>query len=97
MEASGQEPEVSGRGPVDSESLTSSTQNPPDSKKILIILATSPILPWCHCCEDPFGVHADLFYMRDREKRNMVFLIVREKHPWLLLECNVTFERSLPV
>ncbi|HCU25300.1 MAG TPA: hypothetical protein DF383_09795, partial [Deltaproteobacteria bacterium] len=29
----------------------------------------------------------ELFYVRDKEKREVDFLIVRDKKPWLLAEC----------
>lgn len=57
------------------------------------------LLKACHAWND-FGLgDFDLHYVRDREKREVDFLISKEKKPWLLLECkskDKTVDPSLP-
>ena len=57
-------------------------------------LMAAHLLKWCHCCEDIFGVHSELFYLRDLQKREVDFLVVWERRPWLLVECKLTDDRS---
>jgi predicted AAA+ superfamily ATPase len=54
------------------------------------------LLKLCHAYEDIFGISAELFYIRDRQKREVDFLVVWEKKPWLLIEVKSTPESKLP-
>jgi predicted AAA+ superfamily ATPase len=47
------------------------------------------LLKWCHYQQDVEGHDVDLHYVRDLEKREVDFLIVWEKTPWLLVECKL--------
>ncbi|HCU24622.1 MAG TPA: ATPase, partial [Deltaproteobacteria bacterium] len=38
----------------------------------------------------------ELFYVRDKEKREVDFLIVRDKKPWLLAECKESDTKLSP-
>lgn len=53
------------------------------------------LLKWCHYYEDIFGVAAELYYVRDREKRETDFLVVWEKQPHALVECKLSPDRNL--
>jgi len=53
-------------------------------------LMASHLLKWCHFCRDAHGVQAELHYVRDREKREVDFLIVWDKTPWMLVECKLS-------
>jgi hypothetical protein len=50
------------------------------------------LLKLCHWLEDVEGIRAELRYVRDREKREVDFLLLREKRPWVLVEAK---EREL--
>jgi uncharacterized protein len=56
-------------------------------------LIASHLLKFCHCYEDIFGVSAELYYVRDTLKREVDFLVVWEKKPWLLVEAKLSPER----
>jgi predicted AAA+ superfamily ATPase len=47
------------------------------------------LLKFCHYHEDAFGVRAELYYIRDREKREVDFLVVWDGTPWMAVECKV--------
>jgi len=47
------------------------------------------LLKWCHYCEDALGFRTELYYLRDLEKREVDFLVVWEKKPWVLVECKI--------
>jgi hypothetical protein len=51
-------------------------------------LVASHLLKYCHFLHDSAGVKADLFNIRDREKREADFLITWEA--WLIVECKLT-------
>lgn len=53
------------------------------------------LLKWCHYFEDVFGIAAELYYVRDREKREVDFLIMWEKQPFALVECKLSPDRNL--
>ena len=55
-------------------------------------LVAAHLLKWCHGYEDVHGIRAELFYLRDREKREVDFLVVWEKRPWMLVESKLTAE-----
>ncbi len=47
------------------------------------------ILKFCHYYRDVNGIDIDLRYVRDREKREVDFLLVYDKKPWMLIEAKV--------
>ncbi len=53
-------------------------------------MIASHLLKYCHLQQDLFGLKVELFFVRDREKREVDFLIVWEKKPWLLVECKLS-------
>lgn len=59
-------------------------------------LIASHLLKFCHCYEDVFGVSVELYYVRDTLKREVDFLVVWEKQPWLLVEAKSGPEKKLP-
>lgn len=56
-------------------------------------MLASHLLKFCHYYEDVFGVSAELYYVRDTLKREVDFLVVWEKKPWLLVEAKLSPER----
>lgn len=56
----------------------------------------SHLLKFCHYYEDIFGISAELYYVRDTLKREVDFLVVWDKHPWLLVEAKSSPEQKLP-
>ena len=59
-------------------------------------LIASHLLKFCHYYEDVFGISAELYYVRDTLKREVDFLVVWEKQPWLLVEAKSSPEKKLP-
>ena len=59
-------------------------------------LIASHLLKFCHYYEDVFGISAELYYVRDTLKREVDFLVVWEKKPWLLVEAKCGPEKKLP-
>jgi predicted AAA+ superfamily ATPase len=53
-------------------------------------MVASHLLKWCHYYNDQHGIDAQLYYVRDVEKREVDFLIVWEKQPCLLVECKIS-------
>ena len=49
-------------------------------------LVACHLLKLCHWLEDVEGVRAELRYVRDREKREVDFLVVKAGKPWVLVE-----------
>jgi hypothetical protein len=49
-------------------------------------LVAAHLLKLCHWLSDVEGWRAELRYVRDREKREVDFLILRDRRPWLLVE-----------
>lgn len=49
-------------------------------------LMASHLLKWCHFTQDWGYEPLDLHFVRDKEKREVDFLITRNKQPWLLIE-----------
>jgi hypothetical protein len=49
-------------------------------------LVASHLLKLCHWLHDVEGHRVELRYVRDREKREVDFLLVRDQKPWVLLE-----------
>lgn len=53
-------------------------------------LIASHLLKWCHFTQD-WGLPAlELHYLRDREKREVDFLLTLEKEPWALIEAKLS-------
>ena len=59
-------------------------------------LIASHLLKFCHYYEDVFGISAALYYVRDTFKREVDFLVVWERQPWLLVEAKSAPEKKLP-
>lgn len=57
-------------------------------------MVASHLLKWCHYHQDRFGIGVELYYVRDLEKREVDFLVVWERQPWLLVECKLEGDRS---
>ena len=57
-------------------------------------MVASHLLKWCHFTQDWGHQTLDLHFVRDKEKREVDFLITREKKPWLLVE--VKLSRTAP-
>lgn len=53
------------------------------------------LLKFCHYIRDYTGMDLDLFYIRDREKREVDFLLVFEKKPWLMVEAKLSRPDSI--
>jgi hypothetical protein len=49
-------------------------------------LVASHLLKWCHFAQDWGHPALELHFVRDKEKREVDFLITRERKPWLLIE-----------
>jgi predicted AAA+ superfamily ATPase len=58
-------------------------------------LVASHLLKFCHYHQDVFGLSAELFYLRDLEKREADFLVTWERTPWLIVECKLAAGGSL--
>lgn len=52
-------------------------------------LVACHLLKWCHYVTDAFGWRVDLYYVRDREKRETDFLLAWEQTPLALVECKL--------
>lgn len=52
-------------------------------------LVASHLLKLCHWMRDVEGLRAELCYVRDREKREVDFLLVLERKPWVLIEAKL--------
>jgi predicted AAA+ superfamily ATPase len=59
-------------------------------------LVGSHLLKLCHWLADVEGVRVDLHYVRDREKREVDFLLVKERKPWVLVEAKVSDQSPSP-
>jgi hypothetical protein len=56
-------------------------------------LIASHLLKFCHFLRDANGVNADLRLLRDREKREVDFVVPWNERPWFLVECKPTVPR----
>ena len=50
-------------------------------------LVACHLLKWCHYCEDTEGWSQELRYFRDTDKREVDFVVVRDRKPILFVEC----------
>jgi len=57
-------------------------------------LVASHLLKYCHYFHDVHGIALDLWYIRDREKREVDFLITWDKKPWLMIEAKLSFKKG---
>jgi predicted AAA+ superfamily ATPase len=53
-------------------------------------LIASHLLKLCHWLSDVEGHKVELFYVRDRERREVDFLLVKGKKPWVLVESKLS-------
>ncbi|MBI5482535.1 MAG: ATP-binding protein [Deltaproteobacteria bacterium] len=53
-------------------------------------LVASHLLKWCHFTQDWGLTPLELHYVRDKEKREVDFLLTRDRRPWLLVEAKVS-------
>lgn len=54
------------------------------------------LLKWVHFCQDWGHPVLELHYVRDKEKREVDFLITRDEKPWLLIEVKLSRENLSP-
>jgi len=59
-------------------------------------LVASHLLKWCHFTQDWGHVPLDLYFVRDKEKREVDFLVTRERRPWLLIETKLAATTTPP-
>lgn len=59
-------------------------------------LVASHLLKWCHFSQDWGHAELDLHFVRDKEKREVDFLVTQEKKPWLLIEAKLSDPRPGP-
>lgn len=59
-------------------------------------MIASHLLKWCHFCEDWGYPQLDLHFVRDKEKREVDFLITKEKKPWILIEAKLSSTKPGP-
>jgi predicted AAA+ superfamily ATPase len=59
-------------------------------------LVASHLLKLCHHLTDVEGWRAELCYVRDREKREVDFLVGRDRKPWILAEAKQADTRASP-
>jgi predicted AAA+ superfamily ATPase len=52
------------------------------------------LLKFCHALEDREGHNARLWYLRDREKREVDFLVTIDSKPWFCVECKLSEPNS---
>lgn len=57
-------------------------------------LVASALLKYCHWIEDTQGIPMDLRYLRDTDKREVDFVVVRKRAPVFAVECK-TSDRDL--
>jgi predicted AAA+ superfamily ATPase len=53
-------------------------------------LVASHLLKWCHFTQDWGYPPLELHFVRDKEKREVDFLITRDRKPWLLIEAKLS-------
>ncbi|MBN1653091.1 MAG: ATP-binding protein [Deltaproteobacteria bacterium] len=53
-------------------------------------MVASHLLKWCHFTQDWGHQPLDLHFVRDKEKREVDFLITQNKRPWLLIEAKLS-------
>jgi predicted AAA+ superfamily ATPase len=58
-------------------------------------LMASHLLKYCHFVEDAYGWTMGLWHVRDRQGREVDFMITRDRKPWMLVECKRGAGRNL--
>ncbi len=58
-------------------------------------LVASHLLKFCHFLEDSGGYRAELYYLRDSEKREVDFLVTVDRKPWFAVEAKVSEEEAV--
>jgi hypothetical protein len=53
-------------------------------------MVASHLLKWCHFSQDWGHQPLDVHFVRDKEKREVDFLVTKEKKPWLLVEVKLS-------
>ncbi|MFC1584195.1 ATP-binding protein, partial [Fibrobacterota bacterium] len=53
-------------------------------------LIASHLLKFCHRLEDTQGFSAEMWYLRDKDKRELDFLITIDRKPWFAVEVKLT-------
>lgn len=53
-------------------------------------MVASHLLKWCHFTQDWGYPPLELHFLRDKEKREVDFLITKDKMPWLLVEAKIS-------
>lgn len=66
----------------------------PDEGAKLENMAASHLLKLCHYLYDAKGFKAELFYLRDIEKKEVDFLVAVDKKPWMAIEVK-TFDQNV--
>ncbi len=59
-------------------------------------LVASHLLKWCHFTQDWGLAPLELHFVRDKEKREVDFLLTLEKKPWLLVEAKLSDLQPAP-
>jgi len=59
-------------------------------------LVASHLLKWCHFTQDWGLPPLELHYVRDKEKREVDFLLTRNKRPWVLIEAKLSDKKPTP-
>lgn len=58
-------------------------------------LMASHLHKYCHFIEDAYGWTMGLWHVRDRQGREVDFLVTRDRKPWMLVECKRSVDRNL--
>lgn len=59
-------------------------------------MIASHLLKFCHFLVDSQGIKANLYYLRDIEKREVDFLVTVDEKPWFCVEAKTSF-KGIPV
>jgi len=59
-------------------------------------LVASHLLKWCHFTQDWGLAPLELYYLRDREKREVDFLLTLDRRPWVLIEAKLSEKSPTP-
>lgn len=59
-------------------------------------LVASHLLKFCHYLEDGEGLAAELFYLRDVDKREVDFMVAVGRKPWFAVEAKLSDDRASP-
>jgi hypothetical protein len=59
-------------------------------------MIASHLLKWCHFSQDWGYPPLELHFVRDKEKREVDFLLTKEKKPWMLIETKMNHPTPSP-